>query len=185
MRNISCITRTDSTPLDDRCGPFDFIVDGLARREHLDTARIRPVRVAPKRQRGQLPGFAKVPHFTSVINWTLRLGLGLLNQVGAIDVPWLAIIDHSIDIGTKKALVVLRVKLDALLKRGAAIRLVDCECIGLTIREKVNGEIVAADLEAIFMRAGTPPRHCQRLRRNPAEGCQAVVGKARGAGPRH
>ena len=102
------------------------------------------------------PGLGWVPHFTSVINWTLRLGLGLLNQVGPIDVPWLAIIDHSIDIGTKKALVVLRVKLDALLKRGAAIRLVDCECIGLTIHEKVNGEIVAADLEAIFMRAGTP-----------------------------
>jgi hypothetical protein len=101
-------------------------------------------------------GLGWVPHFTSVINWTLRLGLGLLNQVGAIDAPWLAIIDHSIDIGTKKALVVLRVKLDALLKRGGAVRLEDCECIGLTIREKVNGEIVAADLEAIFRRAGTP-----------------------------
>ena len=37
--------------------------------------------------------------FGSAINWTLRLGLGLLNQVGAIDAPWLAIIDHSIDIG--------------------------------------------------------------------------------------
>ncbi|MCX7109439.1 MAG: hypothetical protein NTX45_04750 [Proteobacteria bacterium] len=48
-------------PLDDRCGPFDFIVDGLARREHLEPARIRPVRVAPNRQRDKLPGFAKVP----------------------------------------------------------------------------------------------------------------------------
>ena len=51
-----------------------------------------------------------------------------------------AIIDHSIDIGTKKALVVLRVKLDALSKRGGAIRLEDCECIGLRIGERVNGE---------------------------------------------
>ena len=97
-----------------------------------------------------------VPHFTSVINWTLRLGLGLIEQVKAIDSPWLAVIDHSIDIGTKKALVVLRVKLDALSKRGGAIRLEDCECIGLRIGERVNGEIVAADLEEIFMRAGTP-----------------------------
>jgi hypothetical protein len=101
-------------------------------------------------------GLGWVPHFTSVINWTLRLGLGLLSQVGAIDAPWLAIIDHSIDIGTKKALVVLRVRLDALLKRGAAIRLEDCECIGLKISERVNGESVALDLEAIFMCAGTP-----------------------------
>jgi len=46
-----------------------------------------------------------IPHFTSVINWTLRLGLGMLKQVTPICKPWLAIIDHSIDIGTKKALV--------------------------------------------------------------------------------
>src|SRR5664280_873051 len=51
-------------------------------------------------------GLVWVPHFTSVINWTLRLGLGLLKQVKPISTPWLAIIDHSIDIGTKKALVV-------------------------------------------------------------------------------
>jgi hypothetical protein len=101
-------------------------------------------------------GLGWVPHFTSVINWTLRLGLGLINQVRAIDSPWLAIIDYSIDIGTKKALVVLRVKLDALSNRGAAIRLDDCECIGLKIGESVNGESVAMDLEAIFTQAGTP-----------------------------
>ena len=104
----------------------------------------------------KMPGLGWVPHFTSVINWTLRLGLGLLGQVTAIDAPWLAIIDHSIDIGTKKALVVLRVRLDALLKRGAAIRLGDCECIGLKISETVNGESVAMDLDEIFRRAGTP-----------------------------
>jgi len=101
-------------------------------------------------------GLGWVPHFTSVINWTLRPGLGLINQVKAIDSPWLAIIGHSIDIGTKKALVVLRVRLEALSNRGAAIRLEDCECIGLKISETVNGESVAADLEEIFRRAGTP-----------------------------
>jgi hypothetical protein len=101
-------------------------------------------------------GAGWVPHFTSVINWTLRVGWGLLKQVKAIDSPWLAVIDHSIDIGTKKALVVLRVKLNALSERGAAIRLEDCECIGLKISETVNGESVAMDLEEIFMRAGMP-----------------------------
>jgi len=54
------------------------------------------------------------PHFTSVINGTLRLGLGRLKQVKPTGKPWLAIIDHSIDIGTKKVLVVLRVTLEAL-----------------------------------------------------------------------
>ena len=46
--------------LEDRRELFDFIVDELARREHLDSARIRPVRVALKRQRDKLLGFAEV-----------------------------------------------------------------------------------------------------------------------------
>jgi len=101
-------------------------------------------------------GFSWLPHFTSVINWTLRLGLGLLQQVAPISVPWLAIIDHSIDIGTKKALVVLRVPLTALATRGSAICLEDCECIGLKISDQINGETVAEDLKAIFTQAGCP-----------------------------
>jgi hypothetical protein len=101
-------------------------------------------------------GLNWVPHFTSVINWTLRLGLGLLKQVKPISTPWLAIIDHSIDIGTKKALVVLRVSVAALSQRGTAIQLEDCECIGLKVCERVNGESIAQDLEEIFNRAGKP-----------------------------
>jgi len=85
-----------------------------------------------------------VPHFTSVINWTLRVGLGLLRQVAPITQRWVAIIDHSIDVGTKKALVVLRIPLAALSQRGAAIQLRDCQCVGLTIADTVNGETLAA-----------------------------------------
>ena len=87
-------------------------------------------------------GLGWVPHFTSVINWTLRLGLGLLKQVKPVSTPWLAIIDHSIDIGTKKALVVLRVSVAALSQRGTAIQLEDCECIGLKVCDRVNGESI-------------------------------------------
>jgi len=101
-------------------------------------------------------GLGWIPHFTSVINWTLRLGLGLLKQVKPASTPWLAIIDHSIDIGTKKALVVLRVSVAALSQRGTAIQLEDCECIGLKVCERVNGEIIAQDLDAIFHQAGKP-----------------------------
>ena len=73
-----------------------------------------------------------------------------------INKPWLAIIDHSIDIGTKKALVVLRVTVEALSNRGAAIQLKDCECIGLKIADKVNGESISLELEEIFNQAGKP-----------------------------
>ena len=97
-----------------------------------------------------------IPNFTSVINWTLRLGLGLLKQVKPITKLWVAIIDHSIDIGIKKALVVLRVTVEALSKRGSAIQLQDCECIGLSVSEKVTGETISPELEKIFRSAGKP-----------------------------
>ena len=97
-----------------------------------------------------------VPHFTSVINWTVRIGLAALNQVGPMCKPWLAIIDLSIDIGVKKALVVLRVPIDALAQRGSAIRLEDCECIGLRVIERTDGETVARTLTPIFAMAGDP-----------------------------
>ena len=97
-----------------------------------------------------------IPHFTSVINWTMRLGLGLLKQVDEMDEPWAAIIDHSIDIGTKKALVVLRVKLSTLDKNKQAIQLKDCECIGLHVSETVNGESISSELTTIFQQAGYP-----------------------------
>jgi len=103
-----------------------------------------------------MPGLTWIPHFTSVINWTLRLGLGLLNQVKPITPAWLAIIDHSIDIGTKKVLVVLRVPMELLAHKGAAIQLQDCECIGLKVCEQVNGDSIALDLASIFTQAGAP-----------------------------
>lgn len=97
-----------------------------------------------------------VPHFTSVINWTLRFGLSLLSDVKPQKTPWLAILDHSIDVGVKKALVVLRVELKALSARGTAIRLEDCECIGLQITEHTDGETVCEQLRTIFGRSGAP-----------------------------
>jgi hypothetical protein len=97
-----------------------------------------------------------IPHFTSIINWNLRLGLGRLKQVGECLKPWVAIIDHSIDIGTKKVLIVLRVPLDTLMKRESALRFEDCECIGLRVSEKVTGETIFVELEAIFNQAGAP-----------------------------
>lgn len=97
-----------------------------------------------------------IPHFSSVINWSLRLGLGLLKQVKPITQPWLAIVDHSIDVGTKKALVVLRVKLDILAQKRKALQLSDCECIGLRVAETVNGDTIALELKEIFAKSGTP-----------------------------
>lgn len=97
-----------------------------------------------------------IPNFTSVINWTLRVGLAKLQEVKPIAERWIALIDMSIDIGLSKLLVVLRVPLGALAARGSAITLADCEAIGLRIRVAWDGESVAAALKDIFDVAGSP-----------------------------
>ena len=96
------------------------------------------------------------PDATSVTNWVLSLGLGLLNEVCPIDDPWIAIIDHSIGKGTQKVFVVLRIRLSVLSLLGKAPGLEDCECIGIVMGNKINGDIVAADLARIFEKSGNP-----------------------------
>ena len=97
-----------------------------------------------------------IPHFTSVIHWALRAGVEVFSTVCPVSEPWIAIIDCSIDIGTRKALVVLRVSLDALKNRKGAIILQDCECIGLKISNTWNGKLIADALKSIFAIAGQP-----------------------------
>jgi len=97
-----------------------------------------------------------IPHFSSIINWTYRIGKGLLDDVKKIDEKWIAIVDHSIDIGKKQVFVVLRVSLDIFLQREGAITLKDCECIGVKVSEEMTKERVVKDLEEIFDKAGEP-----------------------------
>lgn len=92
---------------------------------------------------------SRIPHFTSVINWTVRVGVGLLQNVKDVSYPWLAIIDTSIDIGTRKALVVLRIPLNIFHRRKEAPDLEDCECIGIRISNQWNGDTVKTALSEI------------------------------------
>lgn len=98
----------------------------------------------------------QIPHFTSVIHWSLRSGIAVFEQVGPIELPWLAIIDCSIDVGTRKALLVVRVPITALADKQGAIGLDDCECVGLEISSRWNGPLVEAALGKIFGKAGMP-----------------------------
>jgi hypothetical protein len=97
-----------------------------------------------------------LPHFTSVINWVLRVGVDLLRRVHPIDEPWIAIMDTSIDVGIRKAIVILRVRLSALKERGSAITLQDCQIIFLKIVESCTGEVISECLETAFKAVGKP-----------------------------
>lgn len=98
----------------------------------------------------------KVPHFSTVIDWCLRVGLAAKESVCQQSEPWIALVDLSIDVGLQKMLVILRVPLKALEKRNGALTLEDCQCCGCFIRETWRGEHVADALEATFDVVGIP-----------------------------
>jgi hypothetical protein len=79
-------------------------------------------------------GAEQLSEFFRLIRLDIHVGVSPMPCVSACGK------DHSIDVGTKKALVVLRVRLDTLARREGALQLADCECIGLQVSETVNGE---------------------------------------------
>ena len=97
-----------------------------------------------------------VPHFTTGIGWALRLGLHCLQQAQhPLDEPWVCIADFTIQIGSKKAFIVLRVPVSAC-SQGKALTLKQVEVIGLRLGETWNGELVKKEVVALFKRCGWP-----------------------------
>ncbi len=97
-----------------------------------------------------------VPHFTTGIEWALRLGLYCLQSAQRpITETWCCIADFTIQIGAKKALIVLRVPVSAL-KTGKALTLKQVEVIGISIGETWNGALVKTYLRSLFQRCGWP-----------------------------
>ncbi len=84
------------------------------------------------------------------------MGVDLLAQVRVSREPWIAIIDTSIDVGVRKAIVILRVLASALEARGSAMTLEDCEVFFLKIVESSTGEVITKSLESAFQVTGQP-----------------------------
>lgn len=103
-----------------------------------------------------LPFQLMAPHFTTVINWTLRLGCHLLqNAVQPVVGPWICVMDHTIQVGSKKAFVVLKVPIECLTSYGA-LTLKDVEVLYLKVQEKCNGVILKNLLGELFQTIGYP-----------------------------
>lgn len=99
---------------------------------------------------------SRVPHFTTGIEWALRVGLHCLQQAQChLDEQWVGIADFTMQIGSKKALIVLRVPVSAL-RQGKALTLKQVEVIGLSLSETWNGELVKTYLVSLFERCGWP-----------------------------
>jgi hypothetical protein len=104
-------------------------------------------------------GFASfgVPSFSAIRSWLLRVGHYALMRPLDRRTPWLWLVDHTIQIGTQKILVILGCPLDRVPFGQRALQLSDLQLVALVPMEKSNGAIVEAELERAVQRTG-PPR---------------------------
>jgi hypothetical protein len=96
------------------------------------------------------------PSFSSVRNWVLRLGLYELERPKPLGDDWALILDHTIQIGPHKALLVLGVQLSELAGRDFCLAHQDVAVLGLEVCERSNGLKVLESLERIKEQVGEP-----------------------------
>jgi hypothetical protein len=103
-----------------------------------------------------LPGSSDIPCPNTGRMWVLRLGLYELTrpQVKADD--WVWILDHTIQLGGMKALVIVGVRLRRWQERPRPLRHTDLAVLDVTPMRHSNGAAVAARLEAVVQRTGVP-----------------------------
>lgn len=96
------------------------------------------------------------PSLWSIRNWVLRVGLHELQQPKLPAGDWALILDHTIQVGTHKALLVLGVRLGQLDRDHFALGHQDVKVLALEICAQSNGQKVLATLEKIQEQIGEP-----------------------------
>ena len=98
------------------------------------------------------------PHWTTGRLWLLRMGHWMLAAEKAQADNWAWLIDHSVQIGQDKCLVILGIRLCDLPQRGQSLRLEDMELIELLPAKSWTRAEVDAALEKAVERTGRAPR---------------------------
>jgi hypothetical protein len=97
-----------------------------------------------------------VPCFSTIRSWLLRLGHYNLMRPLDKTKSWLWLIDHTIQIGTQKILVILGCPMDDVPFGQRALQLSDLQLVALVPMQKSNGVVVERELENAAQRTGVP-----------------------------
>jgi len=104
-----------------------------------------------------LGGEQEVPSPTSVRSWLLRIGLRQLQRPLEKADDWAWIVDHTVQIGELKCMIIVGFRLNAWRRRqDRRLSYKDVELIGLWPVRTSTGEIVDAQLESAIDRTGLP-----------------------------
>jgi hypothetical protein len=96
------------------------------------------------------------PSLWSIRNWTLRLGLFEVLRPKERARDWALILDHTIQLGPHKALLIVGVKLSEWERQGWELGHQDLAVLGLEILEQSNGTKVLESLEEAREQIGEP-----------------------------
>jgi hypothetical protein len=88
--------------------------------------------------------------------WLLRLGLHKLTLAKEKARDWIWIIDHTVQIGSEKCLVILGIRLSSLPPAGKCLSYEDVEPIAVIPTRESNGPIVSEQLENTIAHTGVP-----------------------------
>jgi len=97
-----------------------------------------------------------VPHWTTVRCWILRIGLAALTRPLPIGIPVAWMIDFSIQIGTRKCLVITAIPLTDQPPVGECLQRQHLQLVGLCVLESAKKEQVYLHLKEAAKRIGIP-----------------------------
>jgi hypothetical protein len=104
----------------------------------------------------QFASFA-VPSFSAIRSWLLRVGLyALTKPLQRRTRGWVWLIDHTIQIGTLKILVILGCPLDRVPFGERALQFADLQLVALVPMEQSTGAAVDRELDRAVERTGVP-----------------------------
>jgi hypothetical protein len=98
----------------------------------------------------------EIPHPTTGRGWLLRVGLFKLQRPKASADDWFWLVDHTIQIGKARCLMIAGVRLSLLPPRGQALELKHLEPLAILPVDQSNGQIVYQQLEAQAAISGMP-----------------------------
>ena len=101
-------------------------------------------------------GLPAVPGWHCGRLWLMRLGHYKLTREKTISDDWVWIIDHSVQTGEDKCLVILGIRMSNLPARGECIQYKDVEPIELIPVKQSDGDIVYRQLEQAAKKTGVP-----------------------------
>lgn len=101
----------------------------------------------------------KIPHYTTIIRWIARYGCYLLKRPNkktcSSNKPWICIADHTIQVGTNKAFIVLGVPLKKI-KLNKALTFTNATVLSVIVKKSWTGEEIKKVLTKVFKKNGLP-----------------------------